>query len=64
MSGSGASRRNGGHLNSRHFASFGAAKARLAGMGLAPDPDERALHGCKEEINMLGLANERRPHFE
>jgi hypothetical protein len=32
-------------------------------MYLACDPDERALHGCKEEINMLGLANERRAHL-
>jgi hypothetical protein len=32
--------------------------------GLACDPDERPLHGCKEEVDMLGLANERRAHFE
>ena len=32
--------------------------------GLACDLDERALHGCKEEVNMLGLANERRAHFK
>ena len=32
--------------------------------GLACDPDERALHGCKEEVNMFGLANERRAHFK
>jgi hypothetical protein len=31
---------------------------------LACDPDERALHGCKEEVNMFGLANERRAHFK
>jgi hypothetical protein len=43
---------------------FRCGQGRLAGMGLAPAPDERALHGCKEEINMLGLANERRAHLK
>jgi hypothetical protein len=31
---------------------------------LACDPDERTLQGCKEEVNMFGLANERRAHFK
>ncbi len=31
---------------------------------LARDLDERPLHGSKKKVDMLGLANERRAHFE
>lgn len=61
-------------FSSHHGARFHPIKS-LAGIGhwpktrplvyeLASNLDERSLHGRKEEVDMFGLANERRPHFQ